>query len=119
MEGIKAAGAVILGIAGFTALIFVAFLFIEGTATVAETILPFLSAASAIGTIFCVVFLIPLSIFRATRIIAVWGFFIASYLFGLDVWMYGFLVTYDLWGVVVASLLVCFSERLALFRSGS
>jgi hypothetical protein len=26
------------------------------------------------------------------------GFVIASHLFGLGMWMYGFLVTYDLWG---------------------
>lgn len=26
------------------------------------------------------------------------GFFIVSYIFGLGVWMYGFLVTYQFWG---------------------
>src|SRR5208282_5476694 len=47
-----------------------------------------------------VVVLLPLSIFRAPRIVSVWGFLIASYVFGVDVWMYGFLVTFDLWGSI-------------------
>jgi hypothetical protein len=98
MEAIKTASAIILGFTVLVALIFVAVLFIEGTATVAGKVLPFLSSITNIGTVFCVVFLLPLSLFRVTRIVSIWGFFIASYLFGLCVWMYGFLVTYDLWG---------------------
>lgn len=98
MEAIKTVGAAILGVTVFVAMIFVAVLLIAGTATVAGKVLPFLISATNIGTVFCIVFLLPLSLFRATRIVSVWGFFIASYLFGLGVWMYGFLVTYDLWG---------------------
>jgi hypothetical protein len=98
MEAIKTSGAAILGVTVFVAMIFVAVLLIEGTATVAGQVLPFLISATNIGTVFCIVFLLPLLLFRATRIFSIWGLFIASYLFGLGVWMYGFLVTYDLWG---------------------
>jgi hypothetical protein len=98
MEALKAAGSVILGLAVLAALVFVAALFIVGTATVSELALPILDVATAIGVLVCVLVLLPLSIFRATRIVAVWGFFVASYIFGVDVWMYGFLITYALWG---------------------
>ena len=98
MEAIKTAGAAILGVTAFVAIIFVAVLLIEGTATASAKVLPFLIRATDIGTVFCVVFLLPLSLFKATRIVSLWGFLIASYLFGLSIWMYGFLVTYDLWG---------------------
>ncbi len=98
MEAIKAAGSVILGLAVFAALLFVCVLFIVGAATVSEKVLPILNIATVIGMILCVIILLPLTIFRTTRFIPVWGFFIASYIFGVDVWMYGFLVTYDLWG---------------------
>lgn len=98
MEAIKAAGSLLLGLVFVAALVFIAALFIVGTAKVSEIALPFLTIASVIGVIICVVILLPLSIFRFTRIVSVWGFFIASYLFGAYVWMYGFFVTYNLWG---------------------
>ena len=98
METIRTVGSTIFGIVVFIALIFIAYLLIEGTATVAERLLPILISVTNIGTVLCVVILLPLSFFRATRIIPFWGFLIASYLFGLCVWMLGFLVTYDLWG---------------------
>jgi hypothetical protein len=110
MEAIKAAGSVILGLAVLVALVFVGALFVVGAATVSEKALPILNVATVIGMIFCVVILLPLSVFRATRFVAVWGFFIASYIFGVDVWMYGFLVTYDLWGAggILAGLVLGF-----------
>jgi hypothetical protein len=59
---------------------------------------PFLMLASDIATVCCIVFLLPLSLFRRTRIVSMWGFLLASYLFGLSFWVYGLLVTYDQWG---------------------
>ena len=98
MSAIKAAGAVILGLAGLAGFIFLVAVLINGTAFLAEKILPLLITATNIATLLCIVVLLPLALFRRTRIVSVWGFFIASYIFGLGVWMYGFLVTYDLWG---------------------
>lgn len=60
---------------------------------VAEAILPYLISATNVVTAICIVHFLPLSISRATRTVSIYGFFIASYLFGLCVWMYGFLVT--------------------------
>jgi hypothetical protein len=98
MSTIKTAGMVILGLAGFVGLLFVAFFLIGGTAFIADKILPYLIDAGLVVLGVCIVALLPLSIFRATRVVSLWGFFIASYIFGLCVWMEGFLVTYNLWG---------------------
>lgn len=98
VTSIKNAGIVILGLAAFVALLFGAVFLIMGTAFIGEKLLPYLMTASLLTLVLCVVIFLPLSLFRVTRIVALWGFFIASYIFGLGVWMYGFLVTYELWG---------------------
>jgi hypothetical protein len=89
---------VILSLVVLTAVMFVIAVLIYGTAAVAEKLLPFLWLAAYIAMVFCIVVLLPLSLFRRTRIVPACGFVIASHLFGLGMWMYGFLVTYDLWG---------------------
>lgn len=98
MNAVKTAGMVILGLAGFVAFIFAVVLLIHGTLFVAEKVLPYLITATTIATAICIFVFLPLALFRATRPASVWGFYLASFIFGLGVWMYGFLVTYDLWG---------------------
>lgn len=98
MNAIKTAGTVILGIAVFLCLLFLTTFLINGTAFIADKLLPYLITASNVVLGLCIVILLPLSVFRVSRIVALWGFFIASYIFGLGVWMYGFLVTYQFWG---------------------
>ena len=98
MNAIKTAGTVILGIAAFFCLLFLIAILINGTAFIADKLLPYLITAGDVSLGLCIVILIPLSLFRVSRIVALWGFFIASYIFGLGVWMYGFLVTYQFWG---------------------
>ena len=98
VNAIKTAGAVILGIAAFICLLFLIAALINGTAFIADKLLPYLITASDVAFGLCIVILLPLSLFRFSRIVALWGFFIASYIFGLGVWMYGFLVTYEFWG---------------------
>lgn len=87
MEAIKAAGSVILFLVIIVALTFVGALSILGAASVSGKMLPILNAATIIGLIICVVVFLPLSILRATRFVPVWGFLIASYIFGVDAWM--------------------------------
>jgi hypothetical protein len=98
MEALKAAGSVIGGLAIFAALTFIGVVFIIGADTVSDKALPLFTMATVLATVFCVIILLPLSIFRATRIVSVWGFFIASYVFVVYTWMLSFLVTYSLWG---------------------
>lgn len=108
MEALKAAGSVIAGLAIFAALVFIGVVFILGAETVSERALPFFSTATVLAIVFCVVILLPLSILRATRIVSVWGFFIASYVVGVYIWMFSFLITYSLWGAGAVFIGLCF-----------
>jgi len=90
---------VIGGLAILAALVFVGGVFILGAEAVSEKALPFFGIATVLAIVFCLVIFLPLSIFRATRIVPIWGFFIASYVFGVYTWMFSFLVTFSLWGV--------------------
>jgi hypothetical protein len=104
----KSAGAIILACVGFVAIILVTFLLIDGTAIVGAKVLPILMDASGIATVLCIVVFLPLSFFRSTRIVSTWGFMMASFLFGLGVWILGLLVTYDLWGGFAVFAGMCF-----------
>ncbi len=87
------------GLAILAALVFVGGVFILGAEAVSEKALPFFGIATVLAIVFCLVIFLPLSIFRATRIVPIWGIFIASYVFGVYTWMFSFLVTFSLWGV--------------------
>jgi hypothetical protein len=99
MNNIKALGAFILSITFFVAMAFLAALFIVGATKLSELTLPYINYGLIVSVTLCVVVFLPMSIFRATRPVAVFGFQLASYVFGVDVWMLGLLVTYNLWGV--------------------
>jgi hypothetical protein len=107
MSAMKNAGAVLLGIAALLAILFLAGFLLEGAAYVSVIVLPYLSKIAVIATAICVIILLPLALFRATRIASFWGFFIASYIFGLDVWLYGFVMTYALWGGLAVFIGLC------------
>ena len=108
MNALKNIGSVALGLVAFVAISFVVVLLFEGTAAVGRVVMPWLALVSWLTLGVCVLVLLPLSAFRASRFIACWGFLVASYVFGISVWTYGFLVTYDLWGVfgVVVGLVI-------------
>lgn len=48
----------------------------------------------------CFVVLAPLSLFRRTRGISALGYLVASYLFGVNLFIFGIIVTLSEWGVV-------------------
>jgi hypothetical protein len=99
MESLKGVGGILFGIMMFSALIAVPILLIMGAAAISPIVLPFLNATGTILFICCIVVFCPLSLFRGTRFVAFWGFFVSSYIFGFTVWLYGLLVTYTLWGI--------------------
>lgn len=100
MEALKGIGSIVLGIAFFCGLILIAVLMIEGAKSVSEFMLPYLSLAIAYVLPICALILLPLAFIPKTRVIAAFGFFAASFLFGAATWMYGLIVTYTIWGVV-------------------
>src|SRR5258708_3560251 len=99
MSKIKSLGTVILSIVIFIALIFLAMVLITGGLGIALKINHILIRATTICTLICVFIFLTLALLKKTRIISVYGLFISSFVFGLSLWIYGFLVTYIFWGV--------------------
>jgi hypothetical protein len=97
VNALKLAGSTIFGLACFIAFIFLVGFLLSGTVFISRKLLPSLIWAGDVALLICLL-LLPLSLFRRTRVVTLYSFFITSYIFGIGVWMYGFLVTYQLWG---------------------
>jgi hypothetical protein len=76
----------LLSAAIIAALVFLAALLINGMAWVSGYVLEYLITFNNIVTVVCIVLLLPLAPFRN----------VASFVFGVCVWVYGFMVTYGL-----------------------
>jgi len=76
----------------------IAFLFIEGGAWLTEKIYPWVSIAFAVTLLITLFVLLPLAAFRKTRGFASSSIYTASFIFGFTLWVWGFLLTYTLWG---------------------
>jgi hypothetical protein len=108
MEALKNVGWGLLGIAIIAPLVFVAALLINGIAWVSGHVLEYLITLNNIVTVMCIVFLPPLALFRKTRVVPAYGLYVASFVFGVCVWVYGFMVTYEIWdgvGVLIGLML--------------
>lgn len=70
----------------------------KGILWVSDRLLPILVWASSIAILICVFVVLPLSLFRKTRVFAGGCFVCASILFGVFVWVYSCLIVADLWG---------------------
>ena len=97
-EKIKGAGVVALGL-GFIVLIALLIgLFIHGGAWLGAKVYPWLMFISTITLVVTVLVLLPLSFIQRTRGFASVSLLVASYIFGLSLWVWGLLLTYHLWG---------------------
>jgi hypothetical protein len=99
MQGLKSIGSVLLGLATMVVVARLGVLFINGIAWVSYHVFDYVIWASNALIAICVLVFIPLALFRTTRIASVYGFYISSFVFGLCVWIYGFLITLQFWGV--------------------
>ncbi len=100
MEAFKNVGSVLLGIAIIAVSLFLIALLINGMAWVSGHVLEYLITFNNIVTVVCIVLLLLGAPFRETRIVPAYGLYVASFVFGVCVWMYGFMVTYQIWGGV-------------------
>jgi hypothetical protein len=98
MKNIKVVGRIILYIVVFVLILFVVFFLINGGASVGAWVLPILAWARDIATLIDVVVLIPLAFFKKTRMFSAHGLMVSSYIFGLCLWVLGFVITYGFWG---------------------
>jgi hypothetical protein len=97
MEILESIGGVLLGIAFFVGSIIALILFFTVGATVGATILPFVSWLT--GILFAInVIALLMAISRKTRGVVGIIIFLSSYVYGLQTWIIGLLVTLTLWG---------------------
>jgi hypothetical protein len=97
-DTLKSVGVVALGIGVLVGLLFLAMVLLKGTAFVSAWAYPLLVKLFTYTTLFAIPVLILLAIPRGTRPFAGMGLFIASYVFGVTMWVWAFLLTLMLWG---------------------
>jgi hypothetical protein len=95
---LKAAGFVLLGVAVLLAFAFLVTLWTGGVLWISEKIVWYVWAVADAALWGCLIVLLPLSLFTATRKVSCFGLFGASFVFGLCTWVLGVLTTYEYWG---------------------
>jgi hypothetical protein len=98
MNILKSIGGLLLGLAGMIAVVLIIFLLVSGGAWLADKVYPWLIIIFALALVVCVFILLPLAIFRKTRGFSGIGIYIASYVFGITLWVWCLLTVYTLWG---------------------
>lgn len=78
----------------------IGWVFITGATKLSEIALPWLIMLSAASLAICVAILSPLALFKKTRKWAGNGFLFISYVFGINGWCLGVLLTWSIWGKV-------------------
>jgi hypothetical protein len=92
-------GGLLLTLAFMAAFGVIVALFIYGAGWASTKLLPWFSILTWVALATVVFVLLPLSIPRATRGFSSVAIFIASYVFGVTLWMMGLLLTLSIWGV--------------------
>ena len=100
LEKLKNVGWVVAGLGLLVAIALLVILFIHGGAWVAEKIYPWLVGIFSLALSIFTFVLLPLSIFRKTRAFAGNWMIIASWVFGVTLWVWGLILTYHLWGAL-------------------
>lgn len=97
-EALKTMGSYVLGIIIFIAIgLLIAFI-IKGSLWFSVRIFPWMATIFWIVIALTIIILVPLSIIKKTRDIGLGGIFITSYIYGLLLWVWSFLITYSTWG---------------------
>ena len=106
----KSTGRIIIGVGLMAGLMLLVLMFVKGGLWVGEKAYPVLSSFSKIALILAVFLLAPLAFFKPTRTFAGLGIYFASYVFGLTLWVWSLILTYNLWGI--------FAVIIGLFFAG-
>lgn len=98
MERLKALGSYLTGVCLLLAIISLIEALLAGTAWISDHLLPWFSKASLVaGTVLFLV-LLPLSVVKRARPFSGPLILLVSFIFGITLWMEGFLVTLSTWG---------------------
>jgi hypothetical protein len=95
---IKGAGVVVLGLGFFVLITLLIGLFIHGGAWLGAKVYPWLVSISSFTLGITVFVLLPLSFIQRTRGFSSVSLLVASFVFGVSLWVWGLLLTYHLWG---------------------
>lgn len=98
-SGLAGVGGCLVGIIFFVGAILITIIIIEGGAWLGEKIFPWLVRIAGLTIAITIFALLPLAIFKKTRGFSGTAIVWASYVIGLTLWFWGFLLTYMLWGV--------------------
>jgi hypothetical protein len=98
IDKMKTIGGTAIGVAVMVGMLFLGIAMLKGTASVGAWALPFLSTAVGYAAVYGLPLLILLALTRATRPAASFGFVIASYLFGITLWIWALLFVLYTWG---------------------
>lgn len=110
-ELLKYIGGMALGIIIFLAILLIGLFLLKGSLWFSENIFPWVGIVFWITIAIDVIVLLPLSIIKCTRDVGLTGLFISSYVFGLLLWVWSFLIVYSTWGwigVIIGSLIAGF-----------
>jgi len=80
------------------AMLLVVSLFLHGMVWASDKALPWLIEAGQLSFAICGFVFLPLCVFRKTRPLAGFGFVVASYVFGTEVFAYSCVVAFAIWG---------------------
>jgi hypothetical protein len=100
MQRLRGVSLTSLAILAFIVVSLLVYMVVTGLATVGTWLSPALVEIGKWTLGIAVLVLLPMSFFHNTRFQAAAGFLIASYILGFELWLFGFLFTYWLWGVV-------------------
>jgi hypothetical protein len=100
MQALKNVGMTVLSLGVIAGLGIVTIIYLQGIAWVSVRVYEYVLMVNSAAFLLSVFILLPCAIFRVTRKIAAFGLLGASYVFGLTVWIFGFLMTYAALGVI-------------------
>jgi hypothetical protein len=105
---LKEAGNLFLGVVGLLAMVAIPIALLWGAEWLSVRLLPWFVLGSLLAFGFLLLVVLPLSIFKACRGFAAVAGLIVSYVFGATAWMWGLLLTLQLWGwwAVIGGLLM-------------
>ena len=97
-EKLKSIGSGAIGLLIMMALVFVALSILKGTAAVGAWASPFLGYLVGLTTVVALPILILLAFIPSARALSASGLLIASFIYGLALWVWAFLYTLSTWG---------------------
>lgn len=97
----------LLAILVLVGIIMLTLMFLQGGVWLGEKALPIFKWLAQITCGVVVIILLPMAAFHRTQRFAANGLTYAAALFGMTLWVWGLLLTYDLWGGAAVLLGVC------------